>query len=59
MGFDHAIGPTVEFSYPPSLNEMGIKATLGEVLPFFALPDGAHAVSSSSRNVGIQKLIVF
>lgn len=43
VGFDHALGPTVEFSHPPELNHN--EQLLAEHLPFFALPDGAHAVS--------------
>lgn len=42
VGFDHALGPTVEFSHPPDLNHN--EQLLAEHLPFFALPDGAHAV---------------
>lgn len=42
VGFDHALGPNIEFAYPDSL------ATdhdfLNKNLPFLALPDGAHAV---------------
>ncbi|KAL8278586.1 hypothetical protein RQP46_009078 [Phenoliferia psychrophenolica] len=41
VGFDHALGPTVEFSHPPELNHN--EQLLAEHLPFFALPDGAHA----------------
>ena len=40
------IGPTVEFAYPPSL-EAAIEddEDLARLLPFMALPDGAHLVS--------------
>ncbi|GAA6016273.1 hypothetical protein JCM11491_006799 [Sporobolomyces phaffii] len=40
VGFDHALGPNVEFLYPPSLEH---NAELKDGLPFLALPDGAHA----------------
>ncbi|KAI5481515.1 late secretory pathway protein AVL9 family protein [Pseudohyphozyma bogoriensis] len=41
VGFDHALGPTVEFCHPETLNDN--HQLLAEHLPFFALPDGAHA----------------
>lgn len=41
VGFDHALGPNVEFLYPQSLEE---NRELKDELPFLALPDGAHAV---------------
>ncbi|GAA5839999.1 hypothetical protein JCM3766R1_000637 [Sporobolomyces carnicolor] len=40
VGFDHALGPNVEFLYPQSLEE---NRELKDELPFLALPDGAHA----------------
>ncbi|GAA5974744.1 hypothetical protein JCM11641_007249 [Rhodosporidiobolus odoratus] len=40
VGFDHALGPTVEFTYPKKLRE---DDELQKALPFLALPDGAHA----------------
>jgi hypothetical protein len=45
VGFDHAIGPTIEFSYPPQFED---DAELNKILPFLALPDGAHTVKISS-----------
>lgn len=47
VGFHHAVGPTVEFCYPEELNHNS--QLLSEHLPFFALPDGAHAVRHFSR----------
>ncbi|KAI9633849.1 putative cytoplasm protein [Dioszegia hungarica] len=43
VDFNHLIGPTVEFAYPPSL-EAAIEddQDLSRLLPFLALPDGAH-----------------
>ncbi|GAA5859457.1 hypothetical protein JCM1840_004624 [Sporobolomyces johnsonii] len=40
VGFDHAIGPNIEFAYPPELER---NDELNRNLPFLALPDGAHA----------------
>ncbi|BGP42293.1 hypothetical protein JCM10449v2_006298 [Rhodotorula kratochvilovae] len=40
VGFDHALGPTIEFTHPESLKD---NAELQRNLPFLALPDGAHA----------------
>ncbi|GAA6049277.1 hypothetical protein JCM3770_005918 [Rhodotorula araucariae] len=40
VGFDHALGPTIEFTHPDSLKE---NTELQRNLPFLALPDGAHA----------------
>ncbi|GAA6013634.1 hypothetical protein JCM10207_004797 [Rhodosporidiobolus poonsookiae] len=40
VGFDHAIGPNVEFAYPRWLKD---NDELSRNLPFLALPDGAHA----------------
>ncbi|WVW86427.1 hypothetical protein I302_108475 [Kwoniella bestiolae CBS 10118] len=43
VDFNHLIGPTVEFSYPPSL-QLAIQDDEDwmRLLPFLALPDGAH-----------------
>lgn len=41
VGFDHAIGPNIEFSYPTEFEDEG---ELNKILPFLALPDGAHTV---------------
>jgi hypothetical protein len=39
------IGPTVEFAYPPTLQlALHDDEALGRLLPFLALPDGAHLV---------------
>ncbi|CEQ40758.1 SPOSA6832_02416 [Sporobolomyces salmonicolor] len=40
VGFDHAIGPNIEFAWPPELER---NDELNRNLPFLALPDGAHA----------------
>jgi hypothetical protein len=46
VSFDHALGPTVEWSYPPSLAEHeALSQQINRNLPFLALPDGAHLVS--------------
>jgi hypothetical protein len=42
VAFDHAVGPTIEYSYPP---ELSLNEELNKNLPFLALPDGAHTVS--------------
>lgn len=43
---DIQIGPTVEFAYPPSLYAaIQDDQSLSRLLPFLALPDGAHLVS--------------
>ncbi|GAA5823948.1 hypothetical protein JCM10212_001055, partial [Sporobolomyces blumeae] len=42
VGFDHALGPTVEFTYPRSAHLVE-NEHLHSTLPFLALPDGAHA----------------
>ncbi|EGG13046.1 uncharacterized protein MELLADRAFT_87009 [Melampsora larici-populina 98AG31] len=43
ISFDHALGPTVEWSYPPSISEgEAISEQINRNLPFLALPDGAH-----------------
>jgi hypothetical protein len=40
------IGPTVEYAYPPSLQDaLSNDEDLNRLLPFLALPDGAHLVS--------------
>lgn len=37
------IGPTVEFAHPPSLADaIAADENLARLLPFLALPDGAH-----------------
>ena len=37
------IGPTVEYAHPPSLaTAIQADPELGRILPFLALPDGAH-----------------
>ena len=41
VSFDHPIGPTVEFAWPPALKD---NDELNGTLPFLALPDGAHTV---------------
>ncbi|BGP34215.1 hypothetical protein JCM10296v2_006030 [Rhodotorula toruloides] len=40
VGFDHTLGPNIEFTYPEDLRD---NAELQRHLPFLALPDGAHA----------------
>lgn len=40
VGFDHALGPTIEYTLPDSLRD---NPELQRNLPFLALPDGAHA----------------
>ncbi|TKA52108.1 hypothetical protein B0A53_04768 [Rhodotorula sp. CCFEE 5036] len=40
VGFDHALGPNIEFAYPDALAD---NHDLNKNLPFLALPDGAHA----------------
>ncbi|KAA1077385.1 late secretory pathway protein avl9 [Puccinia graminis f. sp. tritici] len=43
VSFDHALGPTVEWSYPASLAEHeALSQQINRNLPFLALPDGAH-----------------
>jgi hypothetical protein len=42
VGFNHALGPIVEYSYPSNLQE---DEDILKALPFLALPDGAHMVS--------------
>ncbi|KAG0141271.1 hypothetical protein CROQUDRAFT_99000 [Cronartium quercuum f. sp. fusiforme G11] len=43
VSFDHALGPTVEWTYPPSISEgEAISEHINRNLPFLALPDGAH-----------------
>jgi hypothetical protein len=49
VDFNHLVGPTVDWSYPPSLTKVLSKdEELTRLLPFLALPDGAHLVSGSS-----------
>ncbi|OAV89477.1 hypothetical protein PTTG_12670 [Puccinia triticina 1-1 BBBD Race 1] len=43
VSFDHALGPTVEWSFPASLAEHdALSQQINRNLPFLALPDGAH-----------------
>jgi hypothetical protein len=42
VGFDHSLGPVIEFSHPAWLKD---DTDLQASLPFLALPDGAHLVS--------------
>lgn len=43
VSFDHALGPTVEWSFPASLAEHEpLSEQINRNLPFLALPDGAH-----------------
>ncbi|KAJ9107482.1 hypothetical protein QFC21_000935 [Naganishia friedmannii] len=43
VDFNHLVGPTVDWSYPPSLTKVLSKdEELTRLLPFLALPDGAH-----------------
>ncbi|WVQ83691.1 hypothetical protein IAT38_005835 [Cryptococcus sp. DSM 104549] len=43
VDFNHLIGPTVEFAYPPTLQAaITDDEDLARLLPFLALPDGAH-----------------
>ncbi|WVQ75611.1 hypothetical protein IAR50_005240 [Cryptococcus sp. DSM 104548] len=43
VDFNHLIGPTVEFAYPPTLQDaLANDEDLSRLLPFLALPDGAH-----------------
>lgn len=47
VDFNHLVGPTVEWSYPESLtNALQRDHELTRLLPFLALPDGAHLVST-------------
>ncbi|GHJ86101.1 hypothetical protein NliqN6_2503 [Naganishia liquefaciens] len=43
VDFNHVVGPTVEWSYPESLTKaLKNDEGLSRLLPFLALPDGAH-----------------
>ncbi|CAH7669416.1 transport protein Avl9-domain-containing protein [Phakopsora pachyrhizi] len=42
VSFDHALGPTVEWSYPASVAAEAVGEEINRNLPFLALPDGAH-----------------
>lgn len=43
------IGPTVEYAYPASLQDaLSNDEELNRLLPFLALPDGAHLVRSAA-----------
>lgn len=50
VGFDHAIGPILEFAHPPELLE---NVELQKSLPFLSLPDGSHTVRSISGDNSI------
>lgn len=52
VGFDHALGPNIEFAYPDALAD---NHDLNKNLPFLALPDGAHAVRFLSSGLGAPK----
>lgn len=41
VGFNHSLGPIVDYSYPPELQK---DEDIIRSLPFLALPDGAHMV---------------
>lgn len=41
VGFNHSLGPMVDYSYPPELQK---DEDITRSLPFLALPDGAHMV---------------
>lgn len=43
VGFNHALGPIVDYSFPAHLKE---DEDIAKSLPFLALPDGAHMVSA-------------
>lgn len=49
VGFDHTLGPNIEFTYPEDLRD---NVELQKHLPFLALPDGAHAVRKHCFVVG-------
>lgn len=56
VDFNHLVGPTVEWSYPESLTRALEKdEELTRLLPFLALPDGAHLASilSLSKKVAV------
>lgn len=43
VDFNHLVGPSVEWSYPPSLTEaLDNDEEFLRLMPFLALPDGAH-----------------
>lgn len=44
VGFNHSLGPIVDYSYPPELQK---DEDIIRSLPFLALPDGAHMVGQS------------
>lgn len=44
VGFNHALGPTVEYSCPANLRD---DPEIQSKIPFLALPDGAHMVQRS------------
>lgn len=43
VGFNHSLGPVVDYSYPHNLKD---DEDIARSLPFLALPDGAHMVSA-------------
>jgi hypothetical protein len=52
VDFNHLVGPTVEWSYPESLTRaLERDQELTRLLPFLALPDGAHLVSTVVNSV--------
>lgn len=53
VDFNHLVGPTVEWSYPDSLTRaLERDGELTRLLPFLALPDGAHLVSFGPQSAG-------
>lgn len=46
VGFNHSLGPIVDYSYPPHLQE---DEDIAKSLPFLALPDGAHMVRVTQK----------
>ena len=55
---DLQIGPTVEYAYPASLQAaIANDEDLNRLLPFLALPDGAHLVSFSFSTFRTIKLM--
>lgn len=54
VDFNHLVGPTVEWSYPESLtNALRKDEELTRLLPFLALPDGAHLASIPPLSVDL------
>lgn len=48
VGFHHALGPVVEYTYPHALQS---DEDIIKNLPFLSLPDGAHSVSCGRTSV--------